>query len=146
MNFLSFSIIFGVLETLDQRAFNALFRVPNNVLSEKVPSLYVKGPKTLQNSQNPGFWVHISWRLSFAGVPLLDHLIKQWIKIQVVFRTCLLVSQWHSWTPETTTIDQIVFIKIPQIQIWEVNQCTRRSLLNKTAKTACIIRAVALSS
>ena len=55
MNFLSFSIIFDVLETLDQRAFNALFRVPNNVLSEKVPPLYEKGQKTLQNSQNPGF-------------------------------------------------------------------------------------------
>ena len=47
MNFLSFSIIFDVLETLDQRAFNALFKVPNNVLSEKVPPLY--GTKNAKN-------------------------------------------------------------------------------------------------
>ena len=65
--FYRFTIIFDVLETLDQRAFNALFRVPNNVLSAKVPPLYEKYPKTLQNLQNPGFWVHIRWRLSYEG-------------------------------------------------------------------------------
>ena len=57
MNFLSFSIFFDVLETLDQRAFNALFRVPNNVLSEKVSPLYEKGQKTFRFDR-------ITWILS----------------------------------------------------------------------------------
>jgi len=90
MNFLSFSIIFDVLETLDQRAFNALFRVSNNVLNEEVPPLSKKSQKTLQNSRIPGIWVHLKkedQRTLKAGIngslmPASTHIREFSMKIQ----------------------------------------------------------------
>ena len=67
--FIVFNNFWCFLETLDQRAFNALFRVPNNVSSEKVPPLYENDPKTFRFCSILGFWVQIRWRLSYKRQP-----------------------------------------------------------------------------